>query len=261
MHIHSKFSDGKFDVQDIIHMSQKKGLDKIIITDHDSIDAYRHHLKYLDISGMEITCSFEPEIHILAYGFNIEDININKYCDKFKKFKYFRTLHFLNRISIDYNIDSFDFFKNDNINIDAIYNYLVDKGIYKNIVNAKKDFMINYKEYFVKKPLINAYDAIDMIKNASGYTSIAHINRIKINDFELDQLIRNLKNAGLDAIEIYNSCYSHIEIKKALSFSKKYNLNITGGSDFHGSFKNYNLIKLPYIIKEKKLFINPETYK
>ena len=105
MHVHSSLSDGKLDVQDLISLSEKIGLNEIIITDHDSIDAYKNYSNMLSLSGMEITCSYEPEIHILAYGFNINAININNYCDSFKKNQYLRTITLLKRLSIDYDID------------------------------------------------------------------------------------------------------------------------------------------------------------
>ncbi len=261
MHIHSSFSDGKLDVQELSNLCKKMDLDEFIITDHDTIDAYKQFPKLLKVSGMEITCSYEPEIHILAYGFDINDININNYCNHFKKNNYLRTLNFFRKLSSDYNMDFLEVFQNkDKISIDDIYHYMVCKGIFKSVMDVRNNFITNYKEYFIKKPLINAIDAINMIKKASGYTSVAHINRIKISDFQKEKLIFELKNSGLDAIEIFNSCYSNNEIKTVLQLSKKYDLKLTGGSDFHGNFKNYNMVKIPYITEQNRIFINRNTY-
>ncbi len=261
MHIHSSFSDGKLNVREISNLCKEMNLDKFIITDHDTIDAYKQFPELLNVSGMEITCSYEPEIHILAYGFDINDIDINNYCYHFNKNKYLRTLNFFRKLSADYNINFLEVFQNkDKINIDEIYDYMVHKGIYKSIIDVRNSFITNYYEYFIKKPLIDAAEAINMIKKASGYTSIAHINRTKLNDFQQERLILQLKTAGLDAIEVYNSCYSNIEIKTVLKLSKKYDLKLTGGSDFHGSFKNYHMAKIPYITEENQIFINRKTY-
>jgi hypothetical protein len=41
---------------------------------------------------------------------------------------------------------------------------------------------------------------------------------------------------GLEAIEVYHPCHNHEDLKLAREYAQKFNLFITGGSDFHGNY-------------------------
>lgn len=83
------------------------------------------------------------------------------------------------------------------------------------------------------KTLINA------IHNAGGIAVLAH--PACCFTYNLDKLVKNLKNLGLDGIEVYYPYKRHRKIVKfhsAKSVGKiadKYNLIKTGGTDEHGS--------------------------
>lgn len=53
-------------------------------------------------------------------------------------------------------------------------------------------------------------------------------------DGELDALVGQLKNWGLDAIECYYPKYTPEQRQFYIHLAEKYHLHQTGGSDFHG---------------------------
>ena len=57
---------------------------------------------------------------------------------------------------------------------------------------------------------------------------------MKISEQELDNLVRELADWGLDAIECYYPKYTPEQQILYLRLAEKYNLHATGGSDFHG---------------------------
>ena len=65
------------------------------------------------------------------------------------------------------------------------------------------------------------------------------------------QLIQELKKAGLAGIEAVYSTYTQGEEAQMRKFASKYDLLISGGSDFHGTIKP----KLDLAIGYGKLFI------
>jgi predicted metal-dependent phosphoesterase TrpH len=73
LHIHSRYSDGKDGVEDILGMAQRRGLAGIAITDHDTLKGSDAALKVVQdkdlvimvIRGVEVTTS---EGHLLALG-------------------------------------------------------------------------------------------------------------------------------------------------------------------------------------------------
>ena len=58
-----------------------------------------------------------------------------------------------------------------------------------------------------------------------------------MSDARLDALVQKLKEAGLTGIEAIYSTYSPAEERQIRKLSTKYNLLLSGGSDFHGENK------------------------
>ena len=79
-----------------------------------------------------------------------------------------------------------------------------------------------------------ARDCLRAIKGSGGKASLAHPYQMKISEQELDNLVRELADWGLDAIECYYPKYTPEQQILYLRLAEKYNLHATGGSDFHG---------------------------
>lgn len=72
MHVHSKYSrDSNMSLSEIAYAAQMKGLDAVVITDHDSLEALRHIRNNNIFHGIRIFVGCEissMQGHILAYG-------------------------------------------------------------------------------------------------------------------------------------------------------------------------------------------------
>lgn len=102
LHIHTSFSDGKLHPSEIIELAINKNLKYISITDHNTLEAYKHidldshatavlSLRMTDnglkiITGVEFDCWYKSNfMHILGYGIDLNDENLNNLCAKNKK--------------------------------------------------------------------------------------------------------------------------------------------------------------------------------
>ncbi|MBQ9489414.1 MAG: PHP domain-containing protein, partial [Lachnospiraceae bacterium] len=79
--------------------------------------------------------------------------------------------------------------------------------------------------------------AVDLILTAGGLPILAHPILYRMSDARLDALTANLKNAGLVGIEAIYSTYTPSEERQIRRLAAKYDLLISGGSDFHGANK------------------------
>lgn len=52
--------------------------------------------------------------------------------------------------------------------------------------------------------------------------------------------IEEMVKVGLDGIEVYHPSHNKELEKESLSYAKKYNLVVTGGSDYHGFYSQHN---------------------
>jgi predicted metal-dependent phosphoesterase TrpH len=82
---------------------------------------------------------------------------------------------------------------------------------------------------FVPRTGAGADAVIDVIHRAGGLASLAHPGKARIDD-----RIRPLKDAGLDAVEVFHSDHDAGTTRRYATLARELDLLLTGGSDFHG---------------------------
>lgn len=99
LHIHSTISDGRVEFGELIKQAQTLGLKYFSITDHNSVEGYKTLSVIPDnmITGVEFDCFFDLNLpHILGYGVDINNEELNKLTAPFKKGKTEIPLRILN---------------------------------------------------------------------------------------------------------------------------------------------------------------------
>ena len=115
--------------------------------------------------------------------------------------------------------------------------YLMEQGHVKSIKEAFDRYLGDRCPCYVPREKITPYKAVDLILTAGGLPILAHPILYRMSDARLDTLTANLKNAGLVGIEAIYSTYTPSEERQIRRLAAKYDLLISGGSDFHGANK------------------------
>jgi hypothetical protein len=256
LHIHSTFSDGRDTIEEIIELAKQSNVDLISLTDHDVIAGVAEITELGKqagvkvIPGIEISTTYRGEIiHILGYFIDVENKELLKFLENVtnEKKKHFKLE--LIRLNADLEregrkkVDPDKYITEDDkyFSLPGVAFYLHKEGVF-NSINNSFDFL----EGKLKMPAlsIEPKDAINVIKKAGGISFLAHplapkvsLRKITNNPEEWEKIISEFKNQGLDGIECYGSAHSEEEIKVILEFSRKYNLLLTAGSDWHGTFE------------------------
>ena len=253
LHVHSNISDGTLSPSKVIDLAIQHGLKAIALTDHDTVgginEAYMR-ASYYKQKGIDFT--FIPGVE-LSVGYKKRDIHIlGLYIDsKSKEF-----LALLNQMVTEReerNQKMIKNFQNDGIQItmeelkeeskDAVITrahfakILVRKHYASSTKEAFDKYLNEDGKYYVNRKFITPEQAIDAILKASGVPILAHPMLYHLPDEELDSLIARLTEHGLKGIETIYSTYSSEEEQKVRALASKYNLILTGGSDFHGEVK------------------------
>ena len=98
----------------------------------------------------------------------------------------------------------------------------------------------------------NIKDVCNAIKLAGGIPVLAHPKELEIRyGILLDDVIEKLIENGIEGIEVYHSIHTKEDANRYLEIVKKYNLLISGGSDFHGNSKSN--FSLGYLLKNKEI--------
>ena len=89
LHIHTIYSDGKANPESIIKQAKEKGLKKIAICDHNTLNAYlKTDILKEDIIipaiEFDVWCGY-VFMHLLAYGIDINNSELKEFCAKSKK--------------------------------------------------------------------------------------------------------------------------------------------------------------------------------
>jgi hypothetical protein len=106
---------------------------------------------------------------------------------------------------------------------------LVAAGHADSIAEAFTRFIGRGRPFYVAKDMRLPAQAIDCIRDSGGIAVIAHPGVSKVDD-----LLREMVEAGLQGIEAYHADHSVLQRNHYAAMSRGLGLLTTGGSDFHG---------------------------
>lgn len=262
LHIHTNHSDGTDTVEELLKNAEKKKLEIISITDHDSIDAYyelennpnlRNLYKGQIIIGSELKTHFkEVSIEVLAYGCDFKKLQIHK-VDTQKAQQ--------NNIEAFKKVLDIEGFKYD------------PKELYIDLNNPNK----RYGGYVVGKEILNHPENEELVKKFGEFipetffrvhqcnkNSIFYINECEMYP-SLDEVISDIHEAGglaflahgfiypydnpaetieeilrttkIDGIECEYPLFTSEQRKIAKDLCIKYSKFMSGGTDYHAKVK------------------------
>lgn len=238
LHVHSIYSDGNMTISEINEYAKAKGLDIVAITDHDnlesSVEISEINSDILLLIGVELsTYHNEENIHILGYFYNNKIITeeVIDYLNELKENRDKRIYKIIDKLKEFYNIN-ISYQDIAKFSDGAIGRVHVAKAISEkygcSIDESFDKYIGNSQKAYVRTSNFATKDAIDFLHRNNAIAVIAHPSHIKKNDIE------EIVKLGVDGIEVYYPHHDEIAINKYLGIANKYNLLVTGGSDFHG---------------------------
>ena len=245
LHTHTTASDGQYSPNEVIEQAIKSQVNTIAITDHDTVlglDSVNYNdPRIKTIPGIEITVKRERgRMHIVGLGIDYKNKELLEFLHNMKEYN----RHNLNNIitylkenNIHLNEEDIKavFEKETNIGRPDIAKLLIKEGYVETVQEAFDKYLI---EAFLKTRHLNfgySYkDVLDVIKGANGISILAHPNSLELSNDEFEELIKDLIENNLDGLEIYHSNMSQEEREYYMYIARKYQLYISGGSDYHG---------------------------
>jgi 3',5'-nucleoside bisphosphate phosphatase len=106
---------------------------------------------------------------------------------------------------------------------------LIAAGHAASVDQAFERWLSRGRPGFVARAGAPPEDVIAIIHEAGGLASLAHPVLALI-----DERIPSLRDAGLDALEVYHSDHDEAARERYLTMAGRLGLLVTGGSDYHG---------------------------
>ena len=231
-------------------MARKAGLSAISITDHDSIEGVKQigadngsePPRFL--TGVEISTAppsgyrLPGSLHLLGYGFDPSDAGLNRALKRLQAARARRNPEILERLSalgIDLPQTALAADGGGQTGRPHIARAMVRCGFAESIDDAFDRFLGTGKPAYVDKYRIPCAEAVHTIQAAGGLAVLAHPFLLQPLDIDtLFRLVADLKTLGMDGIEVFYPEHSREQTEVGLELANRFDLLVTGGTDFHG---------------------------
>ena len=243
LHMHTSYSDGDYDIKEVIEMAVEAGIKTMAITDHDRAD----HFEKIKEIGKDFDIRLIKGLEISAYDFeshkkvHIVGLFLPERTPEIDKLN-----AITNKKREAYHISLLPKLAEDGFDLD--YTYL--KTFAKNSIIYKSDIFwamkakypermegVGFKDVFHEKTTddlartmgyIPVKDAIEAVNADGGLSIPAHPQ-----EYDNWDEIEKYKEMGLRAIEINHSRMKDGDFDRAKDFANRLDLLMSGGSDFH----------------------------
>lgn len=248
LHTHSNKSDGSLSPAELVRHAAQIGLSAIALTDHDTVEGLdeamkmSHELNIEVIPGVELSCDLGgKDVHIVGLFIDYKNeeflqelqVFVDSRDNRNKKMCHVLTEHGIN---IDYD-ELVDFCGDSVITRAHFARLILQKGYVKSLKEAFDRYIGDGCPCFVPREKVTPVEGIGLIKRAGGIPILAHPLLLKMGKDTLDKLVSELKNEGLMGLEALYCTYTPADERDMRALAQKYNLLISGGSDFHGAAK------------------------
>ncbi len=250
LHVHSTESDGTLTPAEVVALAKEQNLSAIALTDHDTIDGLseaRQAARQLDIElvpGIELSTDYNgTEVHILGYYFDEENPRFLQQLSHFRAGREERNRKMtekLQNIGFDITYEALtEAFPDSVITRAHFARYMVEHNMAKDRDTVFRKYLGNGCCCYVPREKITPYAAIDLIHSGGGLAYFAHPILCHMNFDRLDAFVKSLKEHGLTGLEAVYSTYMPGDERNIRRLAEKYDLLISGGSDFHGANKPF----------------------
>jgi predicted metal-dependent phosphoesterase TrpH len=252
LHTHSSASDGSLCPGALIGEAVKQGLKAIALTDHDTVQGLDEAKKAAKAGGIVFIPGIELEIiwsrkdeggefHLLGLGLRRESPSFTEAVEKLSRRREKRNLEILDRmnelnIEADY-ADIKAFSGGHSIGRPHFAALLVNRGIVKNREQAFSRYLARGKPLYVPKEGLEFDEAAAAIKSAGGIAVLAHPMSLYVAWGKLPELVKNLKDRGLDGLEAWHPAAKARSCRRLEELGKTLGLCVTEGSDYHGEVR------------------------
>lgn len=252
LHVHSDKSDGSVTPAGLVKLAAENGLCAFALTDHDTaagIEEAMEAAKRLPenirpevIPGIELSTEYEgKDVHIVGLFIDYEAPLFREQIKAFVDSRILRNRKMCGNLAqagIDISYEKLlEAYPGSVITRAHYARYLLAHGYVKSMSEAFDRYVGDNTRYYVPREKITPVQAVTFLRNAGGIAILAHPPLYHMSDSRLDILVGRLKEAGLTGIEAIYSTYHAGEERQMRGLAKKYDLCISGGSDFHGAAK------------------------
>ena len=245
LHSHTNESDGSASPPELLDIARRVGVGILAITDHDTLAGYDRALPIATAAGIDLICGIELSAKLNGHsahllGYFLKDGELRAFREWIKELqssrreRNIRLAARLRELGIDLTIEEAEARGRAITGRPHFAQLIVEKGYAATIQEAFDQYLDAAAPGYVQRKEPEFFDAIKEVRKAGGIASLAHPVRLRS---DVAEVLPQLSESGLNAIEAYHTDHTPADTQLFLSLAKRYDLLVTGGSDFHGTAK------------------------
>ncbi len=241
LHLHTLHSDGDASVDQLIEKVLETDIRTIAISDHDTAAALIEAVPkgaavgLRVIPGIELSAAYKNvDVHLLAYFFDPNHPELLEYCQKFQDERVQRAIkivEILRGLGAKVTMERlYEIAGTGSMGRPHIAQLLIESGFVSGFQEAFDKYLGDRRPANIPKFKIHPVEAIELIHRVGGVAVLAH--PATMND---DSIIAFLATKGLDGLEVFHPRHQLLGCTEFYgNLARKYDLLMTGGSDWHG---------------------------
>ncbi|MFN8635821.1 MAG: PHP domain-containing protein [Chloroflexota bacterium] len=241
LHLHTTWSDGRWEPRRVVEEAAARGLAAIAVTDHDVVGglpeaaAVARELGIELLPGVELTADWNGKtVHILGYGIDPTHPTLTAALERGRAQMAAHVegvLVALERAGTPIDPEDLSRYRVRYASGAALVLAMVEQGILRKAKNAG----VLLRLASMEPRAYTATEAIEVIHAAGGISALAHPARVfKDRPHLAPDELRPLAEAGLDAVEVWQIVHRSEERRHYHALAEELGLLVVGGSDCHG---------------------------
>ncbi|MGW4897524.1 PHP domain-containing protein [Kitasatospora sp. NPDC004240] len=257
LHAHSNASDGTDSPAALVAAAVEAGLDVVALTDHDTVAGHTEAAEAVHalpsgsrltlVPGAELSCVVgDVSLHMLAYLFDPEEPAFARERDEVRGDRFRRGRKIVERcreLGADISWEQVQRIAGaGSVGRPHIASALVEAGVVATVSDAfTADWLANGGRADVRKHETDPVEAVRLVRAAGGVPVFAHPGAVKRGRTVSDQVIADLAEAGLAALEVDHMDHDEDTRVRLRGLAGELGLLVTGSSDYHGTRKTVRL--------------------
>lgn len=248
LHLHSTFSDGTDDPEEIVRHAAKAGLEAIALTDHDNLNGIERARRAAAAAGIELIAGTELSVawsdtamHLLVFFLEPEPGPLQDRLAEIQHGRATRNDRIVARLQeLGMDID-FEEVAHEaggtGIGRPHFAAVMVRKGYATDIGDAFDRFLATGRPAYMPRQRLDAIEAIELARASHAVPVIAHPHTLGVSAADYATAFVDLAEAGLGGIEAHYADYEPDLRNHIARLCSELGIAATGGSDYHGSYK------------------------
>jgi 3',5'-nucleoside bisphosphate phosphatase len=252
LHSHTNESDGTFSPGELVDLAVERGLEALAISDHDTFAGFDQALPLAQSRGLDLVCGIELStrvpgtrvrtVHLLGYFLRQPPPpDFRSWLNELlagRRDRNLRLIASLHEQGIDIELKEVERLGRTLTGRPHFARVLIQKGYVHSFDEAFRRYLGETAPSYVERFAPYLSVAVQRVIEAGGLPVLAHPIRLGIRDPQVEEkFIAELKDAGLRGIEVFHSDHRPADMERYAGIARKYDLAVSGGSDFHGEVK------------------------